>query len=204
MVLLFDVSVNQSTCIYFKSCEVGGKDCSHTLLQAQGGQQHWARHPDLCNMLQPLHPQKNMWNPKWAPSRGTKQPAGSHFQQGGVSGNVTPLNALQSDWFQKLTKPFLSVLLVLIDGTIWPCSFSYKIQLLLTVSIPGTCTCCLSCCLEIFRSLSCLCGIALLLPTLQIREIPTVSFSLKSEKSHFHPHGLSFVISKHIFLLPRL
>lgn len=36
IVLLFDVSVNHSTCIYFKSCEMRGKDCSHALLQVQG------------------------------------------------------------------------------------------------------------------------------------------------------------------------
>lgn len=174
MVLLFDVSVNHSTCIYFKSCEMGGKDCSHTLLQAQGrtaalGQASWP-----FQRVSVTAPSKTHVKP-WAPSRGTKLPAGSHLHHGGVSGNVTLLYALQSNWFQKLTKPFLCVLLLLIDGTIWPCSFSYKIQLLLTLSIPGTCTCCLSCCLEIFRSLSCLRGIALLLPTVQIQEIPTVS-----------------------------
>lgn len=39
---------------------------------------------------------------------------------------------------------------MLTEGTNWPCSFFPEVQLLLTVSVPETCTCCLSRNLHIF------------------------------------------------------
>lgn len=74
----------------------------------------------------------------------TKSLAGPLFQQAGERNNVTHTLIFQVHWSQKWTKPSLYLLFVLTEGTNWPCSFFSEVRLLLTVSVPGTCSCCLS------------------------------------------------------------
>lgn len=129
--------------------------------------------------VQSLHSPIPMGNPK---PQGTKSLAGPLSQHAGETNNGIHTLIFQVHWSQKLTKPFLYLLLVLTEGANWPCSFSSEIQLLLTVFLKHA--------LAVFPEIcasSCLYGVVLLLQTLQSQEVPIVSFSLEFKLFHFCP-----------------